>query len=151
DNDGNYSAARGEADSVAVKRAYESGEITNGGMGLKSTPIIDYRGYVDAPENPNENHSRFHSFSMRARLEMANGSAVNHIMLVESGLPGTRGLFSDESPVLSHALTKMDEWLTNLNAGHGARPSLAAIGKARPADLVDACFTNNGATKIAET
>jgi len=151
DNDGNYSAARGEADPVAVSRAYESGEITNGGMGLKSTPIIDYRGYVDAPENPNENHSRFHSFSMRVRLEQANGSAVNQVMLVESGLPGTRGLFSDESPVLSHALTQMDAWLTNLNVTDGTRPSLAQIAKARPADLTDACFTNGGDTKIAET
>ena len=150
-NDGNYSTARGEADPVAVKRAYESGQITDGGMGLKSTPIIDYRGYVDAPENSNENHSRFHSFSLRARLEKANGSTANHVMLVESGLPGTRGLFSDESPVLSHALTQMDQWLTNLNAGSGPRPSLAAIAKARPADLTDACFTDNGATRIAET
>jgi hypothetical protein len=151
DNDGNYSVARGEANSEAVKRAYESGEITDGGMGLKSTPIIDYRGYVDAPENPNENHSRFHSFSMRARLEKANGSAANHVMLVESGLPGTRGLFSDESPVLIHALTHMDEWLSNLNAGNGARPTLTAIAKAKPSDLADACFTDNGATRIAET
>jgi hypothetical protein len=151
DNDGNYSAVRGEADPAAVKRAYESGQITDGGMGLKSTPIIDYRGYVDAPENPNENHSRFHSFSMRARLEKANGSAANHIMLVESGVPGTRGLFSDESPVLIHALTQMDEWLGNLNAGNGSRPTLAAIAKAKPANLTDACFTDDGTTRIAET
>ena len=46
---------------------YETGQVTYGGLGLKSTPIIDYRGYVDAPENPEENHARFHSFSMRAR------------------------------------------------------------------------------------
>jgi hypothetical protein len=150
DNDGNYAAARGEADPAALKKVYETGQVTNGGLGLKSTPIIDYRGYVDAPENSNENHSRFHSFSLRARLEKVNGSAVNHVMLVESGLPGTRGLFSDESPVLSHALTQMDEWLTNLDAGQGARPSLAAIAKAKPADLTDACFTDGGTVKIAE-
>ena len=151
DNDGNYSAARGEADPEAVKRSYETGQVTYGGMGLKSTPIIDYRGYVDAPENPNENHSRFHSFSMRARLEKVNGSAPNHIMLIESGLPGTRGLFSDESPVLIHALSQMDEWLSRLNAGSGSRPSLTAIAKAKPADLTDACFTDGGTVKIAET
>ena len=151
DNDGNYSAARSEADLAAVKRSYESGQVTYGGMGLKSTPIIDYRGYVDAPENPNENHSRFHSFSMRTRLEKVNGSAPNHIMLIESGLPGTRGLFSDESPVLIHALSQMDEWLSRLNAGSGSRPSLAAIAKAKPADLTDACFTDGGTVRIAET
>jgi len=151
DNDGNYSAARGEADPIALKRAYETGQVTYGALGLKSTPIIDYRGYVDAPENRNENHSRFHSFSMRARLEQLNGSAANQIMLIESGVPGTRGLFSDESPVLSHAVSQMDEWLSRLNAGSGARPSLAAIAKAKPADLTDACFTDGGTIKIAET
>ncbi len=151
DNDGNYSAARGEADPAALKRAYETGQITYGGLGLKSTPIIDYRGYVDAPENPQENHSRFHSFSLRARLEKTNGSAANQVMLVESGLPGTRGLFSDESPVLSHALTQMDEWLSHLNAGSGTELSLAAIAAAKPADLTDACFTDGGTVKIAET
>jgi hypothetical protein len=151
DNDGNYSAARGEADPAALKRSYESGQVTYGGLGLKSTPIIDYRGYVDAPENPNENHSRFHSFSMRTRLEKVNGSAANHVMLIESGLSGTRGLFSDASPVLIHALSQMDEWLSRLNANSGARPSLAAIAKAKPADLTDACFTDGGTIRIAET
>jgi hypothetical protein len=151
DNDGNYSAARGEADQVALKRVYETGQVTYGGMGLKSTPIIDYRGYVDAPENRNENHSRFHSFSMRTRLEKVNGSSVNQVMLIESGVPGTRGLFSDESPVLIHALSQMGEWLSHLNGGREERPSLAAIAKAKPADLTDACFTNEGTVKITET
>jgi hypothetical protein len=160
DNDGNYSAARGQADLGAVKRAYESGQITYGGLGLKSTPVIDYRGYVDAPENAAEEHSRFHSFSLRARLMAVNGSAANHVMLIESGLPGTHGLFSDESPVLSHALTQMDEWLSGLNLNNSGwpaqgpameRPSMAAIEKAKPKGLVDACFTDNGETKIAES
>src|SRR5256885_15786275 len=120
-------------------------------MGLRSAPIIDYRGYGDAPENRNENHSRFHSFSMRARLEQVNGSAANHVMLIESGLPGTRGLFSDESPVLIRALSQMDEWLSRLNAGSGTRPSLAAIAKAKPAALTDSCFTDGGTIRIAGT
>lgn len=151
DNNGDYSAARSVADPVALRRAYQTGQITYGGLGLRSTPIIDYRGYVDAPENHNENHARFHSFSMRARLEEFNGSAVNQVMLVESGVPGTYGLFSDKSPVLSHALTQMDEWLTNLDKERAEpRPSLAAIAKARPADLTDACFTDGGTVKIAE-
>jgi hypothetical protein len=151
DDDGNYSTTRGTADPVALRRAYASGQITSGGLGLKSTPIIDYRGYVDVPENRDENHSRFHSFSMRARLEKVNGSAVNQVMLVEAGGPGTRGLFSDDSPVLIQALAQMDAWLSRLNAGNGTRPTLAAIAQAKPADLTDACFTDAGNTRIAET
>ena len=68
DVDGNYVSARTVADEDALKAAYESGRVTNGGLGLRTTPIIDYRGYVDQPENAQEVHSRFHSFSLRERL-----------------------------------------------------------------------------------
>jgi hypothetical protein len=37
------------------------------------------------PENANENHSRFHSFSIRQRLVDANGSFDNQVMLIENG------------------------------------------------------------------
>jgi len=113
-------------------------------------PIIDYRGYVDQPENGGEVHSRFHSFSLRQRLLEANGTFDNQIMLVEDGRAGTTGLFGDASPVLSHALTQMDEWLTNLVADPSDAPRRVRILRAKPSDLVDACFTQNGTVKIAE-
>jgi hypothetical protein len=155
DRDGNYASSRSVGDVAAIRRLYESGRVAYGGLGLKSTPIIDYRGYVDQPENSNEVHSRVHSFSLRDRLLKANGSFVNHVMLVESGMPGTRGQFSDASPVLSHALTQMDQWLTALVAvagrdGRFAPPTLAQIARAKPADLEDACYTDNGTVRIAE-
>lgn len=152
DNDGNYVTTRTVGDVVAIQAAYDSGRITYGGLGLRHTPIIDYRGYVDQPENSNETHSRFHSFSMRQRLVDANGNFNNQVMLVENGFPPPvgNGLFSDASPVLSHSLTQMDEWLTNLS-GFGTRsPSLGEIQRAKPSDLVDACFTNQGTVKISE-
>src|ERR1700690_490740 len=155
DQDGNYAAGRSIGDATAIRRIYETGRITYGGLGLKSTPIIDYRGYVDQPENSNEVHSRIHSFSLRDRLLKVNGSFVNHVMLIESGLPGTHGQFSDASPVLAHALTQMDEWLSalTLSAGVGriaVRPTLAEIARAKPTDLEDACYSDNGTVKIAE-
>ncbi len=151
DNDGNYVATRTVGDPVATKAAYDSGRITYGGLGLKHTPIIDYRGYVDQPENGNEVHSRFHSFSMRQRLVDANGNFDNQVMLVEDGSSTTgNGLFSDTSPVLSHALTQMDEWLTTLSSRGVGSPSLRQIERAKPSDLVDACFTEKGTVKIAQ-
>jgi hypothetical protein len=72
-------------------------------------------------------------------------------MLIEAGGQGTTGLFSEKSPVMAHTLTQMDQWLTTLNAGNGARPSLTAIAAAKPADLVDACYTDGGSVKIEET
>ena len=152
DNDGNYVTTRTVGDITAIQAAYDSGRVTYGGLGLRHTPIIDYRGYVDQPENPNEVHSRFHSFSIRQRLVDANGNFDNQVMLIENGQPPPvgNGLFSDTSPVLSHALTQMDEWLTNLSATTTQPPSLGQIQQAKPSDLVDACFTNLGTVEIAQ-
>jgi hypothetical protein len=152
DDDGNYVTTRTVGDVAAIDAAYDSGRITYGGLGLSHTPIIDSRGYVDQPENANENHSRFHSFSIRQRLVDANGNFDNQVMLIENGLnpPVGNGLFSDTSPVVSHALTQMDEWLTNLSALGAYPPSLKQIQRAKPSDLVDACFTNQGTVKIAQ-
>ena len=151
DNDGNYVATRTVGDVSAIEAAYLSGRITYGGLGMRRTPIIDYRGYVDQPENPNEVHSRFHSFSMRQRLLEANGNFNNQVMLVEDGSTTTgNGLFSDTSPVLSHALIQMDEWLTNYLADRTSTPLPIKINRSKPSDLVDACFINKGTVKIAE-
>jgi Tannase-like family of unknown function (DUF6351) len=152
DNDGNYVTTRTVGDPAAIAAAYDSGRITYTGLGLKHTPFIDYRGYVDQPQNGNEVHSRFHSFSMRQRLVDVNGNFDNQVMLIEDGSSTTgNGLFSDTSPVLSHALTQMDEWLTTLSTnGSQHPPSTWDIERAKPSDLVDACFTNKGTVKIAQ-
>jgi hypothetical protein len=151
DNDGNCVSTRTVGDVAAIEAAYLSGRITYGGLGMRRTPIIDYRGYVDQPENSNEVHSRFHSFSMRQRLLEANGNFNNQVMLVEDGSTTTgNGLFSDTSPVLSHALTQMDEWLTKYLADGTSTPLPVKINRAKPSDLVDACFTQKGTVKIAE-
>ena len=150
DADGNYVPTRTVADDDALKAAYESGRVTNGGLGLRTLPIIDYRGYVDQPENSQEVHSRFHSFSLRQRLLKANGTFDNQVMLVEDGRAGTTGLFGDASPVLSHALTQMDQWLTGIAGDPSSDSPEAKLRRAKPADLVDACFTNGGTVKIAE-
>ena len=71
-------------------------------------------------------------------------------MLVEDGRAGTTGLFGDTSPVLSHALTQMDEWLTNVMNDDSHASVVVKMRRDKPADLVDACFTNNGTVKIAE-
>ena len=151
DNDGNYVATRTVGDVAAIETAYLSGRITYGGLGMRRTPIIDYRGYVDQPENSNETHSRFHSFSMRQRLLEANGNFNNQVMLIEDGGTTTgNGLFSDTSPVLSRALTQMDQWLTSFTADTTPGPLPVKMNRSKPSDLVDACFINKGTVKIAE-
>jgi hypothetical protein len=114
DADANLVPQRTVADPVAVRRAYRSGRVTNGGLGLKHIPIIDYRAYNDDAPN-GDIHVRYHSFSMRARLRKANGTASNQVMLVEDQ---RYGLYSTESPLLQHAILALDRWITT---GHKPR------------------------------
>jgi hypothetical protein len=69
-------------------------------------------------------------------------------MLTEDG--ASFGLYGDTSPVLSGALRQMDAWLTNLKHDRSEAPHHLKIRRAKPADLVDACFTQLGTDKIVE-
>ena len=147
DQDGGFQAERTVADPEAVRLAYETGRLTSGGGGLSETPIIDYRAYSDDREN-GDVHVRYHSFSMRERLRKANGRTDNHVMLTEDD---RYGLYSSRSPVLRGALAQMDLWLANLEAGDKDGSRIDAVAGARPAELVDACWTReDDPTRIVE-
>jgi hypothetical protein len=96
--------ARTVADVAAVRLAYETGRLTNGGGGLATIPVIDFRGYSDDAKN-GDIHVRYHSFSIRERLRKANGRTDNHIMLVTDS---RHGLYGTRNPVLVDALRQMD-------------------------------------------
>ena len=144
DADANFIPERTVGDSGALRVAYASGRILNGGGGLAALPIIDYRSYTDAVSG--DLHMRFHSFSTRARLQAANGQAENQVMLVESD---RYGLWSLNSPVVQDALRQMDQWLLNLAADRSDRPVAEKVVRDKPAELTDACFDVSG-KKIAE-
>ena len=148
DNDGNIvSSVRAVGDIAAIRAAYRNGRLTSGGGGLASTPIIDYRNYLDDDKDGNV-HVRYHSFSLRERLIKANGHADNHVILVEDNRPGAG---SSASPVYREALSQMDRWLTNLAENTSNDPQIVKIRRAKPADLVDACWTRDQVPqKIAE-
>ena len=82
DNDGKVVATRSVADPVAMRIAYRMGRMTWGGAGLATTPIIDYRAYLDDADGGNI-HLRYHSFSTRERLMKANGYTDNQVMLTD--------------------------------------------------------------------
>ena len=147
DQDGRFQAERTVADPEAIRLAYETGRLTNGGGGLAGTPIIDYRAYSDDREN-GDVHVRYHSFSMRERLRKANGRTDNHIMFVEDD---RHGLYSSRSPVLQEALAQMDRWLANLAADASDDPRIDRVVRARPSDLVDTCWSrDDDPTRIVE-
>lgn len=148
DHDANFIAERSVADPEAVRAAYRTGRILNGGGGLATMPIIDYRAYSDLLEG-GDIHMRFHSFSTRERLVEANGQADNQVMLAEDF---RWGFFSTQSPVVRQALDQMDQWLTNLEGRGSNRITPSDVVQAKPAELVDACWTPTGKPeKIEET
>ena len=135
DFDGNFKTSRTVADIAAVRAAYRSGRLTNGGGGLKDIPIIDYRAYAD--DDPLGNiHLRYHSFSMRERLKKANGDADNQVMLVEDM---RYGLYSSTSPLLQFALREMDQWIANIRADDADVPLHRKVIRDKPADLLEGC------------
>ena len=139
DGDGRFHPDRTVGDAEAIRLAYETGRLTNGGGGLATTPIIDYRAYSDDRE-AGDVHTRYHSFSMRERLRKANGRVDNHIMLVEDD---RYGLYSSTSPVLAEALQQMDRWLANLAADASSDPQADKVARAKPAELTDACWSRD--------
>jgi hypothetical protein len=147
DGDGNVVSARAVADRTAVRAAYRTGRVLNGGGGLASVPVIDYRNYLDdAPDG--DVHIRFHSFSVRERLMNANGTADNYVILVEDN----RHRGNTSSPVYRDVLSQMDRWLTALGKDASGDPPIVRMRRAKPADLVDACWTRDAEPKkVAET
>jgi hypothetical protein len=138
DNDGRIVATRSIADPAAIRIAYRMGRMTWGGAGLATTPILDYRAYLDDAQGGNI-HLRYHSFSTRERLHKANGYTDNQVMLTDDRRWGD----SLKAPVLRQALAQMDQWVTKIVDDTSKDSKLAKLRRAKPADLVDACWTRD--------
>ena len=146
DADANHVPARHVANEHATRMARETGRILNGGGGLATTPVIDYRSYTDNREN-GDIHMKVHQYSTRARLLEANGHADNHVMVVQG-----RWGFTPERPDLGTLFDEMDTWLTALAADTSGDDAAMKVVSARPTSLVDACWDDRagGHVKVDE-
>ena len=139
DIDGNMVADRMVADAAATRAAYRTGRLNQAQGGMGSVPIIDYRTYYDDLPG-GDVHMRFQTFTTDARLRKATGTTDNRVMLTQDRRYGD---FRTTSPVLREALGQMDRWLTSLSKDASSDPAIVKIRRARPADLVDACWTKD--------
>ncbi len=147
DVDARIVPTRNVADPIATKAAYRSGRLTNGGLGMREVPIIDYRAYSDDLPN-GDIHLRYHSFSMRERLKKQNGTYDNQVMLVEDF---RYNFYSSASPMLLGALAQMDQWLDNIDADDSCDPKYVKVIRNKPASLREGCNTRDAnPTFIAE-
>jgi hypothetical protein len=135
DKDATIVPQRTVADLVAARAAYRTGRLTNAGGGLASIPIIDYRGYNDDVAG-GDIHVRYHSFSMRARLDKANGRHDNQVMVVEDN---RFGLYDNRSPLLQRMILTMDRWITAIKADARGGRQIDKVVRNKPADLQEGC------------
>jgi hypothetical protein len=151
DVNGKVAPQRMAGDSVALRRAYESGRVNSAGGGLAAIPIVDIRSYVDgAPPPPLDAladvdvHDGYHSAVMRARLIKANGNAANHVMITVASLgrvaADTRRPGAPLTRISGEALAMLDKWLTGIATDKSDLPKLKKVAANKPVDLVDACY-----------
>jgi hypothetical protein len=139
DIDGNMVPDRMVADPIATRAAYRTGRLNQAQGGMGSLPIIDYRTYYDDLAG-GDVHMRFQTFTTHARLLKATGTTDNRVMLTQDK---RYGAFETKSPMLREALGQMDQWLTVLSKDTSNDSAIAKIRRAKPAGLVDACWTKD--------
>jgi Tannase-like family of unknown function (DUF6351) len=151
DFDSNATAARSAADADALTIAYTSG-IVSSGQQLAKTAILDVRGYDDSIIDPNKPpgsyvninlfgiHQIWRSFSLRERLDKANGNHDN-LVLWRVGTP----LVAPASVTLQGFLT-MDKWLGNLVADKSNTTLERKIVNAKPPEAFDFCYLSADTT-----
>lgn len=128
DIDWNFQSGRSVADIEGLYNGYRGGRVTYPREAAK-VPIIDLRGH-----SPLEIHTDVHTYSMRARLDAANGNHDNQI-----AWNGAIPLFQD--PVsFAESLNVLDHWLTDIEADTSADSKEAKVLKHKPAEAVDACW-----------
>jgi hypothetical protein len=147
DDDGNITPVRTVADPEALKIAYSTGRVNTGSGGLNAIPIVDIRQYSDPIPDI---HDQYKSFVTRARLTAADGSAENQIILTfPFATKPNNNLGASFATVASTLVPKMDQWLDALAKDTSQRTILEKIAAAKPADLTDACWSDDG-EKIVE-
>ena len=142
DRDMNHVAGRHQSDAQAAKQAIESGRILNGGAGLASTAIIDYRNYMDHAEQGNI-HMLIHQFSTRQRLIKENGHSDNQVMQI-----GGRWGFGGNSNNLVKLFEAMDDWLLSVKADDRSLTLEEKVRDNRPLTLSDACWFEREGTLV---
>jgi hypothetical protein len=135
DVDWNPRSQRSIADTAALNTMYRAGLVTSGSEADK-VPIIDLRGTSNY-----EIHTDFHSYTMRARLQKANGHADNQVIwssippLVPNATYANGTLISTPE-----SFNLLDTWLTRIEADTGDISLEEKVRRNKPATAVDACW-----------
>ncbi len=139
DTDSSPTAARSQADPVALDIAYRAG-IVSSGRNLGKLAIIDSRGYDEQGI-----HYIWRSFAERERIAQSNSGASGNQVMWRYGTALLPATAAQVAAVTVRSLTMMDTWLSNLAVTapktfiNGER-NQAQVISAKPATVVDLCY-----------
>ena len=128
-------AGRTTADPRGLSAAYASDLLNSAHEGLRYTPIIDQRTYLDQVPIA-DIHTAEMSFIMRDRLRHANGTAANQVIIASSADPAQALAAS------AYELSAMDRWLTAIADDTSHRDHAAKVIANKPTDLADGCYVS---------
>ena len=121
------------ADPASLPIAYRTARVADARQ-LAKVPIIDLRG-----QDNEEIHQSYYSYTMRARLDAANGTHANQV--IWTGLVPLAG----DSTFASRAFLAMDEWLAAIEADRSKTPLRRKVIRHKPPGLTDACWVDGRA------
>ena len=133
DDNGEPRAARSVADPEALAIAFGSGRINQGLGSYRNVPVVDTRSYVDDEINV---HQYVNTYRLRARLDRGGGHG-NQVMFRAAGS-------ANVGPMNAAALDLIGRWLDAIAADDSDRSQAEKVLANKPADAVDACWTNGG-------
>jgi hypothetical protein len=132
---GRPTPSRTTADPRALSAAYASDLVNSAGEGLRYTPIIDQRTYMDRVPIA-DIHTAEMSFIMRDRLKTANGTYANQVIIETAPDPVQADAAS------AYQLDAMDRWLTAIGGDSSHRGKAAKVIANKPRDLADGCYVS---------
>jgi hypothetical protein len=141
---GNHVAQRSEASFQALVAAYAEDILPAGSQGLRTTPVIDQRTDLDQAGFLNDIHTTQWSYAMRARLQQANGTSANQV-IIENQPVADQVVASNV-----YELAAMDAWLATITGDHRGRTLQQKVIEDKPAGLGDGCYLT-AANRIVTT
>jgi len=127
--------SRTTADPRGLSAAYASDLLNSAAGGLRYTPIIDQRTYLDRVPIA-DIHTAEWSFVMRDRLTKANGTYANQVIIETAPDPAQADAAS------AYQLDAMDRWLTAIGGDSSHRGKAAKVIANKPRDLADGCYVS---------
>jgi hypothetical protein len=136
DHAGRPIPARTTADPRGLNAAYASDLLNSAALGLRETPVIDQRTYLDRVTPLADIHTAEMSFVMRDRLREANGTHANQVIIASAPDP------AQQAAAARYQLDAMDRWLTAVGDDTSRRDRAAKVIANKPGDLADGCYVS---------